>query len=87
MIAAARDVLPFGLISEGDRRMHAAALEVLSKSNYGPIRQLSCRVTRGVVEITGTVPNFFLKQMAQEVVLRLEPGSVRNLIVVRERTD
>lgn len=83
MIALSRHARPFGPVAEGDRRMYAAALEVLSKSNYGALRQLSCRVDCGVVEISGTVPNFYLKQLAQEAVLRLEPDSVRNLIEVR----
>jgi hypothetical protein len=86
MIAHARHALPFDLVSEGDRRMHAAAVAVLSNSNYGALRRLSCRVTSGVVEISGTVPNFYLKQLAQEAVLRLEPGSVRNLIEVHRHT-
>jgi hypothetical protein len=86
MIAMPRHARPFELISEGDRRMHALAAEVLAKSNYGALRNLNCRVASGVVEITGTVPNFYLKQMAQEAVLRLEPCSVRNLIEVRGQT-
>jgi hypothetical protein len=83
MIALPPHARVFHPVSEGDRRMHAAAVEVLSKSHYGALRQLNCRVTSGVVEISGTVPNFYLKQLAQEAVLRLEPGSVRNLIEVR----
>jgi hypothetical protein len=83
MIAIERHARPFDLVSEGDRRMHAAAVEVLAKSHYGALRSVCCRVASGVVELSGTVPNFYLKQLAQEAMLRLEPGSVRNLIEVR----
>lgn len=87
MFATARHSRPLELVSDRDRQLHAAAMEVLSKSNYGPLRRLTCRVDGGVVEISGTVPNFYLKQLAHAAVQRLQPtGRVHNLVEVRAKT-
>jgi osmotically-inducible protein OsmY len=45
---------------------------VLKASSYRPLAALACRVDRGVVELAGVVPTFYLKQLAQEAVLRLD---------------
>jgi len=68
--------------SDLDRQLHAAASEILASSKYTPLRQLDCRVSGGVVEITGTVATYYLKQMAQAAMIGLE-GRVRNLVEVR----
>ncbi|MEX0679168.1 MAG: hypothetical protein WD063_18985 [Pirellulales bacterium] len=87
MIASARHSRQLEFVSDRDRQMHAAAREVLSKSNYGALRLLDCRVSGGVVEIAGTVSSFYLKQLAQEAMLRLDPpGRVRNLVEVNDET-
>jgi len=86
MIRKARHARPLNLGSESDRRMQAAAAEALSGSSYTALRQLNCSVSDGVVEISGTVSSFYLKQLAQAAMLRVQnsPDSVRNLIEVRE---
>lgn len=82
MIAPARQET---FSSDRDRQLHAAATEMLAKSQYTPLRQLSCRVDRGTVEISGTVSSFYLKQLAQAAMQRVRPeGRVRNLVQVRE---
>jgi hypothetical protein len=66
-----------------DGRIHAAATAALASSAYAPLRKLHCRVREGVAEIFGTVPSFYLKQMAQAALLPLCPlGGVRNLVEV-----
>ena len=66
-----------------DRHMHAAATAALSASQYAPLRALDCQVAEGEVQITGTVPSFYLKQLAQAAVLHLYPDArVRNLVEV-----
>ncbi|MBI3837525.1 MAG: BON domain-containing protein [Planctomycetia bacterium] len=66
-----------------DRQIHAAASAALAASKYIPLRQLNCRVADGVVEISGTVSSFYLKQLAQAAVLQLNwAGVVRNLVEV-----
>ena len=88
MIATPRHSCQFEVLSERDRWMHAAAVEVLSNSQYGPLRQLTCRVCEGVVEISGTVSTFYLKQLAQAAVQQLHPsGEVRNLVEVTGETQ
>lgn len=51
----------------------AAALRA---SAYAPLKKLGCRIVEGeeagVVELTGTLPTFFLKQMAQSIALRVK---------------
>ncbi len=44
----------------------------LSSSPYIPARQLHVEAADGLVRIEGTVGSFFQKQMAQEVVRRLD---------------
>jgi hypothetical protein len=83
MIAIASQSMERDLGNPCDRQMHAAATTALAASKYGPLRKLDCRVSAGVVEITGSVPSFYLKQLAQAAVLQLYPSSViRNLVRV-----
>jgi hypothetical protein len=83
MIASARFSPQDALAAHRDQLLHAAATELLSNSSYTPLRQLNCRVVGGVVEISGRVSSFYLKQLAQTAILRLHPeGRVRNLVEV-----
>lgn len=84
---APRFPLQRDFVSDRDREMYAAATEVLATSKYNALRQLSCRVQGGEVEISGTVATFYLKQLAQAAMLRLHPaGRVRNLVEVTGET-
>ena len=66
-----------------DREIHQAATSALADSKYLPLRRLNCTVTGGVVEISGTVSSFYLKQLAQAAVLHLHRvETVRNLVQV-----
>ena len=70
-----------------DRQLHAAVSTALATSKYIPLRQLGCRVADGVVEISGTVSSFYLKQLAQAAVLQLHGDRpVRNLVEVTGET-
>ncbi|HTM52605.1 MAG TPA: BON domain-containing protein [Pirellulales bacterium] len=83
MIAIAPELIEENDPLHGDRQLHDAAESALAGSNYGPLRKLQCRVRSGVIEITGSVPSFYLKQLAQAAVLQLYPaGEVRNLVEV-----
>ncbi len=83
MIASPRLTRQREFVSDRDRELYAAATEVLAMSNYNALRQLNCRVQGGVVEISGKVATFYLKQLAQAAMLRLQPaGRVRNLVEV-----
>jgi osmotically-inducible protein OsmY len=39
----------------------------LRRSGYPQLRSVQCEVRRGVARLTGTVPTFHLKQVAQEL--------------------
>jgi hypothetical protein len=83
----AKDAYACGHEATHDRQLHAAAMAELSNSKYGALRHLSCRVFEGVVEISGTVSSFYLKQLAQAAVLKLYPSAVvRNLVEVSGET-
>ncbi len=84
MIAGTRYSQGRPAMNAGDRKLCAAASEALAKSRYLALRRLDCRVLGGVVEISGTVSSFYLKQLAQAAVLELgSSGKVRNLVEVR----
>ncbi len=87
MIASPRFAPQREFVSDRDRELHAAATELLAMSKYNALRRLSCRVHGGVVEISGNVATFYLKQLAQAAMLRLQPaGRVRNLVEVTRET-
>lgn len=48
--------------------MHAATAEALASSPHEHLRQLVVTVSEGEVILTGRVPSYYLKQMAQEAV-------------------
>ena len=73
-------------LSDGDLR--SAARCALAGSKYVALRKLGCRVFEGVVEITGSVPSFYLKQLAQAAVLQIYPSaSIRNLVHVHGESN
>lgn len=66
-----------------DRQVQAAATAALGSSKYNALRKLKCRVCEGVVEISGTVASFYLKQLAQTLVMHMEGvAGIRNLVEV-----
>jgi hypothetical protein len=84
MIATASEYGCHEVLESQDGQIRAAATAAFGSAQYAALRSLTCLVSEGVAEITGTVPSFYLKQMAQAAVLQL-PGvrSVRNLVEVR----
>jgi osmotically-inducible protein OsmY len=83
MIVVARQSTDRFAPSRYDRQLREAALAAISNSKYAALKQLDCKVSDGVVEITGTVPSFYLKQLAQAAIKQLDGvGSVRNLVTV-----
>lgn len=79
--------LPGNPGGDQDDLLYLAAANALRLSNYGLVRKLQCEVAAGVVTLFGVVPSYFLKQVAQETVLRLDRlRGVNNLVEVR-KTD
>jgi hypothetical protein len=72
-----------GAKAEEDR-LRELVIDVLRASDYRPLRQLKCEVIDGVAVLSGVVPTFYLKQMAQVLALRVRQlAGVRNLTEVR----
>jgi hypothetical protein len=65
--------------------IRATLVSVLRASGYRSLWNLGCDVNEdGVVTITGILPSYHLKQMAQTAILRVaQVRQVRNLVEVR----
>lgn len=83
MIVVARQPAERFAATRYERQLRNAAVAALMASKYAPLRGLRCSVSEGVVEISGTVSTYYLKQLAQVAVMELEGvKSVRNLVDV-----
>jgi hypothetical protein len=61
------------------------ARQIFHESPYAAIRELKCSFRDGVLFISGRVPNYYLKQLAQIALVHLEGVKhVRNLVEVSE---
>ena len=59
----------------GQDRSHKsaeAARDCLRRSSYYPIRSVSCECRQGVLFLRGPLPTFYLKQLAQEAVAKVD---------------
>ena len=66
-----------------DDGLRIAALELFQSSGYTALRRLRCEVTDAVVIVHGVLPSYYLKQVAQTIIQRLEGvQSVMNLVEV-----
>jgi osmotically-inducible protein OsmY len=70
-------------VNTQDHLVRETVDRTLADSGYTPLRCIQFDVHEGVVELSGCVPSFYLKQLAQSAVLRLEQiRGVRNLLRV-----
>jgi osmotically-inducible protein OsmY len=60
-----------GLVSI-DQRTQTAATEAFNKSDHFELRNVTARNLGGTVRLTGRVPSYYSKQVAQELVRRLD---------------
>jgi hypothetical protein len=68
---------------EQDADLQASALHYLQSSGYRSLWLLHCEVVEGVVILSGVVSSFYLKQMAQALVQRMDTiKGVQNRIKV-----
>lgn len=62
------------------------ARTALQTAGYRALADLDCRVVDGSIVLSGTVPSYYLKQVAQAVVLRLATAwRVDNCVSVRAK--
>jgi hypothetical protein len=59
-----------GTLMSHEVDLPAAVQAELRSSSYGELRNVSCIVDNGQYILTGTVSTFYLKQMAQTILLR-----------------
>lgn len=64
-------------VAEPPADLSAQAAGLFKASGYPQLAKLKCRVSRQTVKLCGQVASFYLKQMAQTLVLQLD--SVREL--------
>jgi BON domain len=57
-----------------DEAFEALVRAELLKSPYGAIRAVSCQMTDGALKLTGCVPSYYLKQVAQRLALNALQG-------------
>jgi len=70
-------------ISNEKRVVQAEALSRLRESGYHELHFVLCDFHEGVLTLRGRVSSFYLKQVAQEVIRRLEGAEeVNNLLEV-----
>lgn len=73
----------FPPVKEHDQSIQERTLGLLRSSGYGSLARLDCQVADGVIVLAGQVPTFFLKQMAQTVVMRIRSAHcIRNNVRV-----
>lgn len=68
-----------------DEAVAAAAQKRFSESSYSALRSVSCEYHEGMFVLRGTVPSFHMKQLAQELVRKIEGvGAVVNSLEVND---
>jgi osmotically-inducible protein OsmY len=55
-----------------DHSLHQQADQTLRETGYAALHRVHCHVKGGIVELSGDVPSFYFKQLAQELLLALK---------------
>jgi osmotically-inducible protein OsmY len=82
-----------GLISElacspwasetGEDSIRETVIQGLRRSGYSSLSNIEIEVADGIVAVLGVVPSFFLKQMAQTIILKTgQAKAIRNNLQV-----
>jgi osmotically-inducible protein OsmY len=67
----------------GEDSLRETVVQGLRRSGYSPLSNIKIEVADGVVDVIGVVPSFFLKQMAQTIILRIgQAKGIRNNLQV-----
>jgi hypothetical protein len=70
--------------SQVDDSVPTAARAALRGSGHIALTGLDCHLVEGAIVLSGSVPTYYLKQLAQSVVLRMRPDlRLKNCVVVR----
>jgi osmotically-inducible protein OsmY len=72
--------------SAAETRIEKAAEQRLRESGYAPLRNVACCCRAATAVLTGEVPSFHMKQIAQTLVLKIDGvEQVDNLLEVVAR--
>jgi osmotically-inducible protein OsmY len=64
---------PFLALSNStDVELSRLVKQMLRETHYAALQRIRCDVLHGIVELSGEVPSFYSKQIAQEVLLNLD---------------
>ena len=67
-----------------DHSLHQQVKQTLRETGYAGLQRVHCRVEDGIIELSGDVPSFYFKQLAQELLLALKHvQGVENHLCVR----
>ena len=67
-----------------DEEIQSAAQAALRTSGYFEVRRLDCEIVNGNAFVKGVVSSFYLKQIAQSVLMKLDAiEEVTNLVRVK----
>jgi osmotically-inducible protein OsmY len=58
--------------STTDASLSHLVKQTLRETHYAALQRIRCHVLHGIVELSGDVPSFYSKQIAQEVLLNLD---------------
>lgn len=74
--------------TESHNRRDAKAAAELAASGYPPLRTICCELREGVMILSGTVPSYHQKQLAQTVVAKTDGVMrVENRLEVRSKKE
>jgi osmotically-inducible protein OsmY len=62
---------PFALANTADHDLSIEVNKMLRETGYAALQRIRYHVADGIVELSGDVPSFYFKQIAQEVLLSL----------------
>jgi hypothetical protein len=71
-------------VSGDDYCLHQTVIRGLRDSGYSSLLKIKCDVFEGEVVVGGVVPSFYLKQMAQTIILRIGHIKVKNNLNVQD---
>ena len=67
-----------------DYQLRDAVMDGLRHSGYRSLSNIKCEVLDGIVAIFGVVPSFFMKQVAQTIILRMGQVAIKNNLKVQD---
>jgi len=67
-----------------DHELREAVIQGFRQSGYRSLSNIECEVSGGMVVIFGVVSSFFLKQIAQTIILRFGQVEVKNNLRVQD---